>query len=195
MKPPLPDINHNQRSGKLGEGIRKARQGRFTVEQLAVRSGVSSGLISQIEKGRGNPSFMTLLKLASALTIPVGELVDDANSESDERLIVRKNERAKLHLEHVGLTYELLTPDFQRSLAMIRCTIPGGFDNRERALKHESEESVHVISGQIVCHVGDQEFALSAGDTITYDSRIVHTWRNPTAEPAVVISVVTPPTF
>src|SRR2546429_5812035 len=31
------------------------RKGRMTVEELAARAGVSSGLISQIERGKGNP--------------------------------------------------------------------------------------------------------------------------------------------
>ena len=48
--------------------IRKLRkaQGK-TLEQLAQISGVSAGLLSQVERGQGNPSFSTLVQIAPRL--------------------------------------------------------------------------------------------------------------------------------
>src|SRR5690348_2456589 len=60
---------------RLGRLIRSARGERFSLEALAARSGVSAGLLSQIERGIGNPSFQTLLRVAHALDIPVAELL------------------------------------------------------------------------------------------------------------------------
>ena len=56
----------------LGELIREARSDRFTIDELSRRAGVSSGRISEIERGLANPSFETLWKLATALETPVG---------------------------------------------------------------------------------------------------------------------------
>ena len=55
----------------VGKVVRDARRGRFSVEDLSARAGVSSGLISQVERGLGNPSVTTLLKLARALDLPL----------------------------------------------------------------------------------------------------------------------------
>src|SRR5579863_1958954 len=74
-------INHQWMAG-LGELLKGARVGRFTIEQLAERSGVSAGRISQMERGLGNPSFATLSKVAAALEIPIGTFFAGPPGES-----------------------------------------------------------------------------------------------------------------
>lgn len=62
----------------LGRAIRRARADRFTLAQLSARSGVSAGLLSLIERGKGNPSINTLGAIAGALGVSLPELVADA---------------------------------------------------------------------------------------------------------------------
>src|ERR1700748_2596001 len=69
---------------RLGRILRAARGDRYSLETLAERSGVSTGLLSQIERGIGNPSFQTLLRVAHALDIPVAALLaGDAGSKPE----------------------------------------------------------------------------------------------------------------
>ncbi|MFD0507806.1 helix-turn-helix domain-containing protein [Streptomyces chiangmaiensis] len=57
----------------IGETVRSIRRERtLTLEQLAEASGLSAGVISQLERGIGNPAFATLVQLAHALDVPVG---------------------------------------------------------------------------------------------------------------------------
>ena len=53
----------------LGQRLREARSGRFTVKELAAAAGVSAGLISEVERGQGNPSFRTLYRISQALDL------------------------------------------------------------------------------------------------------------------------------
>jgi transcriptional regulator with XRE-family HTH domain len=62
----------------LGRAIRRGRVDRFTLAQLSARAGVSAGLLSLIERGRGNPSINTLGAIAGALGVSLPELVADA---------------------------------------------------------------------------------------------------------------------
>lgn len=48
----------------------------LTQENLAKRSGVSHGYLARLEIGMQDPSLSTLAKLAKALKVTVGELVD-----------------------------------------------------------------------------------------------------------------------
>lgn len=66
----------------LGLAVRRARTGRYTLAQLSQRSGVSAGLLSLIERGRGNPSINTLGSIAEALGVSLPELVADAIDSS-----------------------------------------------------------------------------------------------------------------
>jgi transcriptional regulator with XRE-family HTH domain len=74
-----PDVEASARpSVALGKAIRRARADRYTLAQLSARSGVSAGLLSLIERGRGNPSINTLGAIAGALGVSLPELVADA---------------------------------------------------------------------------------------------------------------------
>lgn len=53
---------------------RRARQ--LSLDQLSARSGVSKGMLVQIERGATNPSIGTLCKVAAALGSSVADLVD-----------------------------------------------------------------------------------------------------------------------
>lgn len=59
----------------LALAIRRARAGRYTLAELAQRAGLSVGLLSLIERGRGNPSLTTLARIAEALDLGLVELV------------------------------------------------------------------------------------------------------------------------
>jgi transcriptional regulator with XRE-family HTH domain len=55
-------------------GLRRERQ--LSLDRLAARSGVSKGMLVQIERGETNPSIGTLSKVAAALGASVADLVD-----------------------------------------------------------------------------------------------------------------------
>ncbi len=67
---PRPD--HPEIGGRLREARRERR---LSVRELARRLGVSSSLISQIERGRANPSVSTLYAIASELDVSLDELL------------------------------------------------------------------------------------------------------------------------
>jgi transcriptional regulator with XRE-family HTH domain len=63
--------------GNLGENLRAARtEKELTQEQVAERSGVQAGEISRIELGKRDPQLSTILKIAKALELPPGKLLE-----------------------------------------------------------------------------------------------------------------------
>lgn len=115
----------------------------LVLEQLAARSGVSTGALSQLERGVGNPSLGTLIQVAHALGTTVPMLLDIASATSP---LVRREERRRITLhdgdqedatyhdgDQEGATYELLTPDLGRLLEVIWVeTEPGNTTPKER---------------------------------------------------------------
>jgi transcriptional regulator with XRE-family HTH domain len=60
----------------VGDNVRRIRQARgLTQEQFAERSGFSQQYLSTLERGRRNPSIVTIYELASALGVSHLELV------------------------------------------------------------------------------------------------------------------------
>ncbi|HXG40462.1 MAG TPA: helix-turn-helix transcriptional regulator, partial [Candidatus Limnocylindrales bacterium] len=61
---------------QIGERLRAARRARgLSLRELAARLSVSPSLISQIERGRANPSVSTLYALVSELDVSLDELL------------------------------------------------------------------------------------------------------------------------
>jgi transcriptional regulator with XRE-family HTH domain len=178
----------------LGRVLRETRvAAQFSVEALAATAGVSAGLISQLERGRGNPSFLTLRRLATALQVPLGHFLQGPETG---QMVVRADRRKRLRLPtEPGLVYELLTPGLGGSLEVLRSQIPPGFDNRDDPFRHTGEECVHLLSGTLQIGIGGRRYELAEGDSITYDSSVPHYWVNAADSVAVIIGAVTPPSF
>jgi transcriptional regulator with XRE-family HTH domain len=66
----------------LGERLRARRRVLgLNISDVAERADLSLAYVSNLERGRGNPTLDALRSLADALNIPVTELLDDGETE------------------------------------------------------------------------------------------------------------------
>lgn len=192
----MPADRYEHDVAALGSAIRLLRKRLgLTVEALAVRAGVSAGMLSQLERGIGNPAFESLTRVADALSIPLSQLLRSA--EDDDRRVVRRDERRVLEpldseSEHHGLVRELLTPNSSVPIQVIRTVMPAGFSNESRPFRHLGMECVVVLSGRLLVHYGDEEVVLEEGDAMTYHCATAHWWANAGEGDVVVLGAVTP---
>ena len=178
----------------VGREIKRLRKLRaWTLEQLASASEVSAGLLSQVERGQGNPSFNTLVQVAHALGIPVARLVTGEQLSSP---VVRREDRRQLSLGNDKLVLaEMLTPRLDGALEAIRVVTEPGYSTEDTPFAHEGEEFGIVLEGTHAVTVGGSRYVLRAGDSISYSSTIPHWYENPGEAPSVSLWVVTPPSF
>jgi transcriptional regulator with XRE-family HTH domain len=171
--------------------LRKMRN--LTIEETGRRSGVSTGLLSQIERGRANPSFSTLAQLAHALGVPIGRLFHFADAKPPP--VVRANERRSLdfHERPGEASHYLLTPDLEGSLEAVWVEAPPGYDTSGTPFAHPGEEFGIVLDGRHEVYLDGVCHQLGPGDSITYSSTIPHWYRNRGSGVVRAIWVVTPP--
>ena len=179
----------------VGNEIHRLRKLRgMTLEQLAAQSGVSAGLLSQVERGQGNPSFNTLVQVAHALGIPVARLMAGEQISSP---VVRRSERRRLNLggnDNLVLA-ELLTARLDSALEAIRIVAEPGYTTEDTPFVHDGEEFGIVLEGTHAVNVGGVHYVLQAGDSISYSSTIPHWYENSGDVTSVSLWVVTPPSF
>lgn len=184
---PPPDV------ADVGARVRRIRQRLgLTVEEFARAADLSAGIVSQLERGQGNPSLTTLGRLADGLGVHVAELLKDGSS--DRTALVRADQRLQLPLaeDPEGLVRELLTPTLEAPMQVIRTVMPPRTSHEQRPFRHLGTESVHVLAGRLVVVLGDERHELAAGDTITYDCTLGHWWENTSDEPAELIGMTVP---
>src|SRR6267378_3772584 len=107
---------------RLGETVRLLRQrAGFSIQDVANRTGLSTGMISQLERARAMPSVRTLRLLSIALDVPISYFFEAGDAGEPQRYIVRKNDRRLLRLTASGVVKEALTPAGKGELGRASC--------------------------------------------------------------------------
>lgn len=189
---------------ELGAKIRQIRteEAGMTLEALAKRAEVSISLISQVERGRAEPSLTSLRRIAAALGVPLARLFlggEEASAgESDRfgrRLVVRRQERKHLRVPESDIVYELLVPDLNRKLEVLWGEVGPGATTPPAPSQHSGEEVIVCLEGALTCIYDGDEFVLHAGDAISWDPSVPHRIENRGAKPVQMVVALTPPSF
>jgi transcriptional regulator with XRE-family HTH domain len=179
----------------VGDMLRSARKhNNLNIHELAKIAGVSAGMISQIERGTANPSVNTISKLAQALELRLGLFFEEKPSLSEE-FIVRKGQRRRIGIPDPNFIYELLTPDLEHALEFVWVESAPGASTEESPFSHEGEECGIVLQGTLEVHLGDGTYLLQTGDSIIFNSKTPHWYRNPGPKRVLSVWAITPPTF
>ena len=174
----------------LGQKVKAFRQKlNLTIPQLADLTGLSRGFISQVENNKVSLSLDSLQKLASALKIPVKNLLEDEPFPPD---VTRKNERPSIKYGNEP-EIELLSTPFGRQLQIMMVELPAGYQAGNCAHSHEGEEWIIVLSGKVKISQGDFSAILEEGDSIHWDGSHPHLCQNGSDTPAKIIAALTPP--
>ena len=178
----------------LGRRIRARREeaGR-SLKDVADEVGVSESFLSQIERGVASPSIATLRGISDALGTSIGALFEGPESNG---LLVRQKDRRRLRHPRREWEEYMLTPPASRRLQVIMGVIePGAGSGREPYTHNSDEECVIVLKGRMHVRVADDHYELSKGDSVTFESRLPHSYRNPGPGRSEVLWVMTPPSY
>lgn len=160
--------------GGLGPAIKRVRRERgLTLERLAAEVGTSAAHLSRLESGARQPSLEGLLRVAVALGVEVGELLE-ASEEPGPGTVVR-GATAPVH-EAAGFRFQSLTPEAgPEGLAAMKIVFPA--DRHEPGYgQHEGEEWIYVISGRLRLTLGREATVLEPGDAAYFNGLLPHRW-------------------
>ncbi|MGN6315524.1 helix-turn-helix domain-containing protein [Trinickia sp.] len=188
-KKTVTELHHSD----VGARLRALRteQG-LSVNELAMRAGVSVGTVSQVERNKANPSVRILERLRQALSVPLSALLeaDDAVSDPVVGDFVRKAaERPLFDVGNLGMQKELLSPHGDHDLKLMIILLPAGAGSDE-VLVGVGEKAGLVLEGTVVLNVGDRRAVLRTGDSFQFKSTVPHSVRNESSEMARVLWVM-----
>ena len=140
---------------EIGVKIKQLRQQRgLTQEELASRTELTKGFISQLERDLTSPSIATLMDILEALGTNVAsffrETAEEPVSYSADDMFVKA--------ETDGYTIQWLVTNAQKNaLEPILVTIPAGISGTPDD-PHEGEEFGYVLSGNVTLVLGDKKY-------------------------------------
>lgn len=176
----------------MGRALRRRRQeiGK-TMRQIAEQVGLSEGFISQIERGLSTPSLISLYNLASTLETSVDTLLAQV-PQRDHSIVSDAAELPDYSLYKEERVYHLLQRGFpEAQLNSCITHMPPGYVSELK--RHEGEDFLFIIEGEMLYEVGGKEYVLRTGDTLHFPASLPHRARNIGASPARELWVGTTP--
>jgi len=166
----------------IGDKLRTLRlKKKIGLVELGKHTGLSPALLSKIERGRMFPTLPTLLRIA--LVFGVGlEFFFSGARDKPLVAIARKADRVQLPdrpgAREVAYRFESLDyPATERRFTSHYAEFFPVAPERLRPHDHPGVEFIYTIQGTLSVHLGVEEFALEAGDSLYFDSTVPHAYR------------------
>jgi transcriptional regulator with XRE-family HTH domain len=183
----------------IGEKITLLRNlKKFEPNDLASRAGLSVTQLNLIESGTSIPSLGVLIRIARALGIRLGTLLDDTEKEGPS--IIRatnwqsgysfstNEDRNREHLTFYNMAPNKAGRHMEPFIVDI---LPGDSKSLPKS-SHEGEEFIYVMEGKITVAYGTDVFDLEKGDCIYLDSIVEHLITTPGPQARILGVVYVP---
>jgi transcriptional regulator with XRE-family HTH domain len=144
----------------------------MSLADLAAAAGVGKSTLHALEVGDGNPTLSTLWALATALEVPLGELMDD---RPEPAVVVRANEGARA--EGTSVRARLIHRIAARGTVEVYDL---AIDRREQASEPHMpgvRECLVVTRGAVLAGPASSPVQLATGDSIHHDAALPHVYQ------------------
>jgi transcriptional regulator with XRE-family HTH domain len=151
----------------------------MTIQELAEKSGVSSNMISRVERGLTIPSVEILMKLAGVFDKSINYFVEEVSTTHEVvftspgcRDKTVYDDESNMHTE--SLTSGLRDPQFMSFL----CTVPEGGTSGHKNMFHPGDELIYIMEGNLRISIAGEQHILKPGDSLSFKSHLPHRWDN-----------------
>ncbi|MGA2319771.1 MAG: XRE family transcriptional regulator [Solirubrobacteraceae bacterium] len=178
----------------LGARVKALRESSsLSLRDLAIRSGVSAPMLSQVERGETSPTLTVAARIASGLELRLSQLL--RLDEDGAVTVVRADQRRRGGNARRGHRFEVMTSaqPGQRAELSRHTLAPGGATGAaDDPPMHEpgSRETALVERGSVVLVCDGQRHELCEGDCVTFDADLPHHFENRGPAQASFLAVV-----
>ena len=176
---------------EIGRKIKQLRiQKGLTLEELASRSELTKGFLSQLERELTSPSIATLNDIVEALGSSLAEFFKE---EEQEQLVFHKKDFFVDEREIYTINW-IVSNTQKNAMEPILIELPQGGDSFVMD-PHSGEEFGYVLTGSVVLVTDTASYPVRKGETFYLDGKSTHYIRNDNKQTAQVLWVCTPPLF
>ena len=164
----------------FGEKIAKLREAQgWSLETLAEATGQTPDFVEQVESGEMSPPVSFLVRLAGALDIDPGTFL-----HKEEQAAIT-DQRVQAFVKRTrSYSYQTLTPGAEKShLRAFMVTIESHHAHKPVEYRHEGEEFIYVMAGDLELTLGGKIHVLKKEECIHFNSDIPHKLKSLSNEP------------
>jgi transcriptional regulator with XRE-family HTH domain len=166
----------------------------MTLKQLGSKACCTDAYLSQLERGRANPSIMILKKIASALQVKVVDFFLEAETDRND-VVCKERERVNIRFKQGDARIQMLVRNIQnKRMQPFYTTIEAGGGSKG-PYSHIGEEFGIVLQGELEVNLNGKPYRVKKNESFYFSSQESHSWSNPGKRKTTVIWVVSPPSF
>ncbi|ETD33349.1 helix-turn-helix domain-containing protein [Williamsia sp. D3] len=192
----------------IGDRLKQLRNDHgYSIRALAERAEMSSSVISEVERGKTEPSISTLKRLAAALGTSITYFFTEPSQRNGH--VIRASDRqivgedlsshpgadSRSSIAAQGVHFELASPAESEVLEALYGRYEVGASTGDEPYTHEGEEWAMVLKGRFKVTLADEVYFLDPGDSIWFHSTIPHKIENVAKEVSEYIWIDTPKSF
>ena len=163
----------------------------LTQEELADRSELSKGFISQLENDLTSPSISTLEDILQCLGMTLNDFFTE--EESTVQIVFGNEDYFEKIDEELKNKTEWIIPNAQKNIMEpIRLTLKAGGETYPDN-PHEGEEFGYVLKGEITINIGSEKYRAKTGEAFYYRPDKKH--HITSKKGAEILWVSAPPSF
>ena len=175
----------------IGERIKNLRNlNGLTQQELADRTELTKGFISQLERGQVSASVVTLFDLIECL----GSTPAEFFRQESEQVVFSENEYFE-KIDGDGNSIQWIIPAAQKYQMEPLLVVIQPHSRLEEDKPHTGEEFGFLISGRLNLHLGEKVYHVKAGESFYYKAAQAHYLSNPGNRAAKLIWMSSPPEF
>ncbi len=162
----------------------------LTLQELASRSELTKGFLSQVERNLTSPSISTLEDILEALGTDLSKFFQE---DTEERIVFQTQDF--FVDENDDYTIEWIIPNAQKNeMEPILLTLKA--KQKSKLMEsHSGEEFGYILKGNVLLVQGNKKYKLKAKETFYMKGKSAHYLENIGNSEAKILWVTTPPMF
>lgn len=165
----------------VGSRLKQLRmQAGLTLENLAVRSGVSRAMLSNVERAEKSPTLAVFVRIAKGLDVQLSTLMGAEPSRA-KIVTIRAAQRLTFKDPESGFERHILSPTHANGgVELLLHRIPAGKSSGTLPrYKSSTEKYLVVQAGKLQVRIGNKVHSLNAGDAFYFDVNEPYRFDNP----------------
>lgn len=188
-------MNDNIDIGKTINKIRKERK--MTLKELSEKTSLSTGYLSQFERGLTSIAIESLQTISKALDVDMDAFFSKPKSKiKDESPIIRSYDREIGKISTKIIQYYLVK-DVENAAFLPRVyeVMPKDQDAHAKTYVHEGVEFIYILEGILTLSYKNQIYEMYPEDSAYISSEIAHNWENNTNKKVKMLVINYPNQF
>lgn len=167
---------------RIGSLLRqKRKEKKWSLDELADKTGVSKLTLGKIERGETNPSLAVMWRIADGLAIPLSALF-----LPEQGVLVSRPGTGPHFTEGPWRIEPMFPGGARRGAELYRAFLQPNSSYTQEFHPGGVVETATVLSGSVQIEIGSQLYELEAYDSVRFRGDSVHSYKNPSGAAAVL---------